>query len=176
MKNLPEQALTGGVVTPQIVGSLRALLTLILIPKESAVLLPNSLHKQIGLPSINPANSGQHPLSGFVNLLPSSTNVKQSDIFVRAIKHPSSAGDGAKTAVSGAGDWAKAAADTPSPWNESDAKIKETMATTNVVVAILVFVIGFGLCYVFCFVDLFWKFVLNWICVIMIGRLYSWSK
>lgn len=101
---IAEQALTGGVVTPQIVGSLRALLTLILIPKESAVLLPNSLHKQIGLPSINPANSGQHPLSGFVNLLPSSTNVKQSDIFVRAIKHPSSAGDGAKTAVSGAGD------------------------------------------------------------------------
>jgi len=155
-------------------------LILILIPIESAALPPNSLHKQIGFPSINPANSGQHPLSGFVNLLPSSTNVKQSDMFVRAIKHPSSAGDGA-SAVSGAGDWAKAAADTPSPWNESDAKSKETMATTNVVEAILVFVIGLGLwlccfSYVFCFVDLFWKFVLNWICVIMIGMLYSWSK
>lgn len=87
--------------------------------------------------STNPANSGQHPLSGFFNLLPSSTNVKQSDMFVIAAKQtsadggaaPAPSGDGAPTE---AGD--SAGADTP--LDASDAKIKEIIATTMLAVAI----------------------------------------
>jgi hypothetical protein len=146
---IAEQVLTGGVVTLQREGSLRALLRLILIPIESE--FPSNWHKQIGLLSINPANSGQQPLSGFVNLLPSSTYVKQSDMFVRAVKHASRAGAGASRAGAGASA-VTGAGDTEAADDSDDAKSsKETMATTNFVVAILV---GFFVLasFVFCFV------------------------
>jgi len=98
--------LTGGVETPQMEGSLKALLRSILMPMVSG--FPSNSHRQMGLLSINPANSGQHPLSGFVKLLPSSTKVRQSDMFVSAMKHVFTSGAGA-AAVSGAGDGADVA-------------------------------------------------------------------
>lgn len=68
---IAEQALSGGVVTPQTEGSISALLTLICIPKLFEFL--SSSQRQIGWLSTSPANSGQHPLSGFVRLLWAST-------------------------------------------------------------------------------------------------------
>ncbi|WVY92411.1 hypothetical protein V8G54_031499 [Vigna mungo] len=100
------QALTGGVETLQIEGSFKALFKSIFIPMASG--LPSKSHKQMGLVSINPANPGQHPWSGCVKLLPSSTKVRQSDMFDSAKKQLSTPGAGA-AAVSGVGDGADVA-------------------------------------------------------------------
>jgi len=82
----------------------------------------------MGLLSINPANPGQHPVSGFVKLLPSSTKVRQSDMFVSAMKQLSTPGVGA-AAVSGAGDGADAA-------QQASARSK-VMVTVVVVILLL---------------------------------------
>lgn len=91
--HVQEQRLTGGVLTPQTEGSLRARVISILIPY--VLFFPRSLHKQMGLLSTKPASSGQHGLSGTVTLLPSVTYDKQSDMFSTFIKQSSSGeGDG----------------------------------------------------------------------------------
>lgn len=99
--HVQEQRLTGGVVTPQTEGSLRARVISILIPY--VLFFPRSWHKQMGLLSTKPASSGQHGLSGTVTLLPSVTYDKQSDMFSTFIKQSSSGeGDGPK-AIDGPG-------------------------------------------------------------------------
>lgn len=117
---------TGGVETPQIEGNLMALFKSILMPMVSG--LPSNSHRQMGLLSINPANSGQQPLSGFVKLLPSSTKVRQSDMFASAIKQPFIAGAGA-AAVSGAGDGADVA---------QQASVRSIVMVTVVAVVVII--------------------------------------
>lgn len=132
-EKLPEHKLTEGVLTLQIVGSLRALLISSLTPYCSVILLPSSWHKQMGLLSNNPASSGQQFLSGVVKLLPFSTYVKQSLMLSRGVKQSFELGSGAEGPMNekGAG-----ADDGPEPENTMGAGVGACADTVEIIIAV----------------------------------------
>uniref|UniRef100_A0A7C9A033 Uncharacterized protein n=1 Tax=Opuntia streptacantha TaxID=393608 RepID=A0A7C9A033_OPUST len=72
-----------------------------------SLLFPSNLQRHSGLLSNNPASSGQQFLSGFVALLPCSTNVKQSVmLYISVIQSGPGdiAGSGEVVDVSGGGE------------------------------------------------------------------------